>query len=99
LETVAQRRASGEQLDVLEGMCQALRGWRKAPKPACWETLAPTFLNNPEPQVRQRAAELGAVFGDGRALDELRRVALDDSADPTARRSALQSLIDSQSPG
>jgi len=50
-------------------------------------------LNSPNLQLRDRALELGAVFGDGRALEELRRTAMGSKADPAARRTALETLI------
>jgi putative membrane-bound dehydrogenase-like protein len=98
LSSVVKQGSAADQLDVLEGMSLALRGWRKAPKPPSWDALAPAFLTNSEPRLHDRAVELGAVFGDGRALDELRRVALDNHLDPGARRTALESLIASRPP-
>ncbi|NQX02120.1 c-type cytochrome [bacterium] len=44
-------------------------------------------------ELRDRESDLGALFGDDRARDRLKRVALDHSADPAARNAALQSLI------
>src|SRR5690606_25794408 len=46
--------------------------------------------------LRDRVRELGVVFGDGRALDEVRRIALDPDAPIGARRSALRTLIASR---
>jgi putative heme-binding domain-containing protein len=40
--------------------------------------------------------ELSIVFGDGRALDEVRKIALDSKADGGQRRAALQSLIEAK---
>ena len=42
--------------------------------------------------------ELSVVFGDGRALEEVRRLALDDKAGLDVRRAALLSLIESRPP-
>ncbi len=97
LESVT-RRDSHAQLDVLEGMSMALHGWRKAPKPSSWDSVSKILFNSPEKRAREITTELAAVFGDGRALEELRRVALDEHAEPGARRSALQSLIASKAP-
>jgi putative heme-binding domain-containing protein len=74
-----------------------LRGWRKAPKPGSWDSLSDTLRNSQNKQIREQATELAAVFGDGRALDGLRQLAMDDKADPGARRSALETLITSHS--
>jgi putative heme-binding domain-containing protein len=41
---------------------------------------------------------LSVVFGDGRALDEVKQVALDKDADLNVRKTALQTLIDNQPP-
>ncbi|MDO8539327.1 MAG: c-type cytochrome, partial [Opitutaceae bacterium] len=46
----------------------------------------------------ERIRDLNVLFGDGRALDEIRRVALDDQADLPARQRALQALIASAPP-
>ncbi len=79
--------------DILGGLLDGLRGWRKAPKPASWDGLAATFAASADPAVRDRARELGVLFGDGRALDEVRRLALDGKGDLAARRAALRALI------
>jgi hypothetical protein len=44
--------------------------------------------------MRSQVRALDVVFGDGRALDEVRRLALDESADLALRKAALQSLIE-----
>jgi putative heme-binding domain-containing protein len=49
-------------------------------------------------RLRDRARELSVVFGDGRALDEVKRLALDNDADLVARKSAVQTLIDNRPP-
>ncbi len=76
---------------VLEGLSEAYRGLRKAPKPANWETVAAA---SGSPLVR----ELSVVFGDGRALDEVRRLALDPDAETGAREAALATLVEARPP-
>src|SRR5262249_52106231 len=87
-------------------------GWRKAPKPATWNKFAELVAKSnptgpggeaasspPEPGgIQFMLRDLGAVFGDGRALDEVRKLALDTSADLSARQAALKTLIDSRTP-
>ncbi|MEP6669562.1 MAG: PVC-type heme-binding CxxCH protein [Chthoniobacter sp.] len=82
------------QADVLTGMNEAFTGWRKAPKPATWDALVAKL----DPALADKARDLGALFGDGRALDEVRRVALDKNADVNLRKVALQTLVDSRTP-
>jgi len=81
---------------VLSGMSEALRGWSKAPKPKDWDALV-TSLDETESQaIQQKLRELGALFGDGRALDELRKLAISGETDMQVRRSALASLIEAK---
>jgi putative membrane-bound dehydrogenase-like protein len=76
---------------VLEGMSDAFKGIRKAPKPAKWDAVAKASAS---PLVR----ELSILFGDGRALDEVKAIALDDKAELPAREAALKTLIESRPP-
>lgn len=76
---------------VFEGIADAFKGIRKAPKPANWDAVAKTSSS---PVLR----DLGILFGDGRALDEVKAVALDDKADLPAREAALKTLIEARPP-
>jgi putative membrane-bound dehydrogenase-like protein len=86
------------QLDVLQGMSEALRGWRKARPPEGWTAVRAKLAGSPDRRVRELTRDLGVVFGDGRALDELRRLAGDGSADAESRRAALRVLIAGRPP-
>lgn len=86
------------QADVLNGLAVALRGWRKAPKPEAWDTLQERLSRSSNPVLRDRVRDLSALFGDGRALDEVRRVALDNQAEIEVRRAALLTLIENRPP-
>jgi putative heme-binding domain-containing protein len=48
--------------------------------------------------VKSMLRDLGTLFGDGRALDEVKRVALDDHAPMPAREAALRTLIENRPP-
>lgn len=89
-------RSDSEQLreDIVRGMSEALDGWRKAPAPAAWRQLSER-LKTASPETQALGRELSVVFGDGRALDELRALALDEANDSAARRSALRVLAES----
>lgn len=89
---------AGWQADTLGGLADGLRGRRKAPRPAGWEAVAARLEGHAEGPVRDLVRELGVVFGDGRALDEVRRLALDGSAPLDARKAALRTLIDNRPP-
>ncbi len=83
---------------VVTGMAEALAGWRKTAKPVAWDALAETLTTSSDAGLREKARELSVVFGDGRALDAVRQIALDPHAGLDMRKSALQSLIDARPP-
>ena len=83
---------------VIAGMAEALSGWRKATKPVAWDALAQTLATSSDAGLREKSRELSVVFGDGRALDAVRQIALDRRAGLDTRKAALQSLIDAQPP-
>ena len=92
--------AKGEvfQSDILSGLADGLAGWRKATKPSTWDAFAKLIEKSANTTLRDRARDLSVVFGDGRALDEVKRVALAKDADMNARKAALQTLIESRPP-
>lgn len=80
-------------VDVLRGMAEALRGWRKATPVDGWERFANAHANSENAEVRQLIRELSLVFGDGRALDELRQIAAGGGSDLSERRAAIRALV------
>jgi putative heme-binding domain-containing protein len=86
------------QADILSGMADGLTGWRKARKPAGWDALASKLANSSDAILRDCVRDLSVLFGDGRALDAVKKVALDPGADLNARKVALQTLIDNRAP-
>ena len=79
---------------VVAGMAAALDGWRKAPAPANWPAAAEKYAGAAGDTARQ-VQKLAVVFGDGRALDELRALAM-NRGDPATRRQALRALVDAR---
>ena len=77
-------------------MAEGLTGWRKATKPAAWDALARSWRNSTDAALRDRVRDLSVLFGDGRALEAVKKVALDQAADLNARKAALQTLIDNR---
>ena len=90
-------RGGSALTNVVDGLYEALQGWRKAQKPSNWDAFSKALALSPEP-TRAKARQLAVVFGDGRALDELRQLVGTEAADAAARRSALQALIDGRVP-
>lgn len=84
------------QSDIITGLAQGLTGWRRAPKPASWEKFRASLPPATPDALRERIRDLDVLFGDGRALDAVVKVALDAQADLAARKSALNALIDAR---
>lgn len=84
--------------DIVAGAAAALTGWRKAPKPAAWEKFAQTLATTNDEVLAGQVRELSVLFGDGRALDAVKALALDGKADVAVRKAALQTLIDARPP-
>lgn len=80
--------------DIVNGLSQAWKGWRKLTAPDGWTAFSESFRTSTDSALLSKLSELNLLFGDGRALDELRTVVADASADTTARRSALKTLLD-----
>lgn len=82
---------------ITRGISAALRGAAKAPAPANWPAFAEKAAKIPA--FADKVRELNVIFGDGRALDEIRALALDGKADLATRRQAVESLISSGDSG
>ena len=90
---LASSRDAAFQADVVGGLGEAFKGWRKAAKPAGWDELNAKLANHPDTAIRDRARELNGLFGDAGALSENRKLALDHATPIEKRRAALQSVI------
>jgi len=75
-------------------MNKGLLGWRKAVKPASWDTFV--AASSKDPAATNTIRELIALFGDGRALDAIRATVLDEKADLAVRAAALEMLIEAR---
>jgi len=84
------------QADVLNGLTEGLAGWRKAPQPKAWPALQEKLAKSDQPEIQKRVRELSVLFGDGRALDEVKKIAMDGKAEMNTRRAALETLIASR---
>ena len=82
--------------DIVLGLSDGLRGWRKAKAPASWPAILPLLEGSKNEKLAAVARDLNVLFGDGRALDEVKRIALDKTAPIPARQAALTTLIESR---
>ena len=85
--------------DLLLGMADALRGLRRAEPPPGWGRASESLAASEDVEARRLARELAVVFGDGRAMDELRAIAQDPDAELSARRDAIGSMIRGRAEG
>lgn len=92
-------RAPDLDLDLLRGLTDAYRGLSRAAPPEGWAAFSAAVARHPDTEARDRLRDLDLLFGDGRALDELRRLVADKDADGAARRAAVKSLLDARAPG
>lgn len=83
---------SSLQLAALTGMYEALQGRRRVAMPAGWPELFSRLMGSDQADVREHGLQLALIFGDPRALVELRRIADDKQVDAAARRRAIAAL-------
>ncbi|MBI1313988.1 c-type cytochrome [bacterium] len=97
LEIAAKFDANLRQ-SVLPGLSEAFQGWRKAPQPVAWPAFAELVTETADESgdTTLLVRELNVLFGDGRALSEIRKLALDSSQSLPTRQTALQTLIDAR---
>jgi putative heme-binding domain-containing protein len=98
LLVLATHRGDSFQAQVLSGLTRALTGRRKAARPEAWEAFHAQLAHCSDATLLNQARNLNVLFGDGRALDEVRRLALDSQADLETRKSALATLIEGRPP-
>ena len=93
LKLASATKSTALQKDILTGLSSALSGWSKAPKPADWNAAQRQFVKSTDAEIVSLARGLDVVFGSGRAIEELKKIAKDGQADPESRRAALRTLI------
>ncbi len=79
--------------DVLQGMDEAFVGRHKLTAPANWKAIESLASLSSNPVIAQRMSHLNLLFGDGRALDEVKRIVRDGKASIAHRKAALTTLI------
>lgn len=93
IESLAARQA------VLDGLADGFAGRRNVAQPKSWVESAASLSHGADEPLKSRIRDLSALFGDGRALDEIKRVALDAKADSPRRLAALNSLVAARAEG
>ena len=78
---------------LVAGLVEGLKGWRKAKKPAAWDKFVASIPST-DTSALEAVRQLNVLFGDGLALEAVRKIALDDKALTEQRRVALLALIE-----
>ncbi|WP_237227479.1 PVC-type heme-binding CxxCH protein [Rubinisphaera sp. JC750] len=99
VEALLQNKDPEFRRQVLIGMTDATRGWRKTIAPANWAQLAADLEQNPEETLDELARELSVVFGDGRAMEQLQKIIKDRDATPIDRMNAIEIFVASRPDG
>ena len=89
---------SSSRKNLLKGISQGVQGWSRAPKPQNWDRLVAVSKQESDPETMAMVRDLSVLFGDGRALDEVRKLVLDEETEISVRRSALQTFVESDAP-
>jgi len=84
--------------DLVAGVADGLRGWSKAAPPQGYAAVSARLAASKDEATLQPLSELDVLFGSGRGMEAVRKVALDTTAAPEARRQALQTLVSTTPP-
>ena len=79
---------------IIAGLAQAMHGVRRAEPPANWRAVADKFAASEWEPTQKYLQSLNVVYGEGRAIEELKRLVEDGKAEPEARRQALAALVE-----
>lgn len=79
--------------DILRGMEQAFTGRHKLTAPTHWDEFSKAAGSSTSPSIQQSIRNLNLLFGDGRALDDVRQLIRDSKAPMAQRKAALATLI------
>ncbi|MCA9261630.1 MAG: c-type cytochrome, partial [Planctomycetales bacterium] len=94
LARVVESPDPAERRNLLSGVAAGLKGWRHAAEPGNWaEVVAKKELRG-DAEAAAIVRDMSVLFGDGRALDGVRQLVLDEDAEIGVRRSALETLVE-----
>lgn len=96
LLTAAASAMPAAQLDVLRGLDEGLQGRHHLATPRAWEAVRRRVEKSGNREAMNLAREVGAIFGDPQALEELAHVALDKTHSSEDRRAALKEVIEAR---
>ena len=96
VETLQTHEDTTLRNSLMKGMLSGLAGRRNVPAPEGWEILNEELSLSDDETTRELSMQLSQVFGDPAALRHALSQVTDASVEPSARRSALRSLLTQQ---
>ncbi|MDB6054769.1 MAG: putative rane-bound dehydrogenase, partial [Verrucomicrobiales bacterium] len=79
--------------EMISGLAVALKGQKDVTIPKGWNSVEEKWSTNPDAEIGAQVQSLSLTFGSNRALESLRKTALDNKADLAGRRTALDALL------
>jgi putative membrane-bound dehydrogenase-like protein len=80
--------------DLLAGVIDALHGRKQIPVPKNWAEIFPKLLNTRDPDVLEQTLILALDLGEPKAIETLRRIAVDRQSPIRMRARALAALVE-----
>lgn len=84
--------------DVLKGMHDALRGRKSVRMPAGWPAVFQRLYDAKLAELRDSVLALGLIFGDEQAIDLLKQLAGETTAQAETRTRAIETLVEQRAP-
>lgn len=84
--------------DFMSGLSEGMVGRRNASKPKGWDSFVHYVQTRNDKKTNELLMNLNAFFGDGIAIESIRRIAIDSNTSLSSRRQALRTLIEARSP-
>ena len=81
------------RLDYLLGVREALSDRGRVVPPSNWSKISERASKGPNSELRSVATDLAGIFGDAKAIDDLRRSVANKAANVTDRKTALKALL------
>ena len=87
------------QENLLRGLSDGLKGWSRVAPPESWPAVVAAVEQGSNQEIDALVRELSVLFGDGRAIQDVREIVLDEDAEISVRRTALETLVASKPTG
>lgn len=93
VETLERTDRSEVHLALLQGLNESLKGRRQVSRPAAWSSAFAKLAKSDNAEIRSLSTSLGVTFGDGAALEVMRKTLADPRAEVGLRQNALTALL------